>query len=122
MGSNRYLFKATVTIRQGRQATTSAETDLVQFSEQCIEARLTPLSLSCSHKLSYYYPDEEAEMNGVDYVELILHIERECKRFRSVVDYAQIVRALCDLADGVGEMHVFCILEEPRLISPCLDD
>ena len=122
MDTNRYLFKATVTIRQGRQATTRSETDLVQFSEQCIEAHLTPLALSCSHNLSYYYPDEDAEMNGVDHVELNLRIERECKRFRSVVDYSQIVRALCDLFDGVGGMHISCILEEPRIISPCLDD
>lgn len=122
MGSNRYLFRATVTIRQERQATTRTETDLVQFSEQCIEAHLTPLALSCDHRLSYYYPDEKAEMNGIHYVELNLHIEHECKRFRSVVDYSQIVRALCDLVDGIDEMHVFCILEEPRIIHPCLDD
>lgn len=55
-------------------------------------------------------------MRGVDYVELILQIQRDCKRFRSVEALGRLVRALSDLLDGAAETEVLCQIEEPESV------
>ena len=113
-----YRFKAIITVRQGRVATEKSEEALRSYAEGLLLSVTNPLHISCKQSFSYYHPDEEAEMRGIDYVELRLHLWRDCKRFRSVVSLSQLVRALSDLYDGTADTQVLCQIEEPD-ISPC---
>ena len=109
-----YRFKATITIRQGRAASKKSEESLRCYADVQLLSVLNPLRISCKQSFSYYHPDEEAEVRGIDYVELILHLQRDCKRFRSVVSLSQLVRALSDLFDGTAGTQVRCLIEEPE--------
>ncbi|MBR4276548.1 MAG: hypothetical protein IKQ32_06240 [Prevotella sp.] len=113
-----YRFKAIITVRQGRIASEKSEEALRSYAEHLLLSVLNPLRISCKQSFAYYHPDEEAEMRGIDYVELNLHIWRDCKRFRSVVSLSQLVRALSDIFDGTADTQVLCQIEEP-VVSSC---
>lgn len=114
----KYLFKATITVRQQRVASEKSEQALQEFSEQDFLPVLNPLLISSKQSFSYYHPDEEAEMKAIDYVELHISLQRPCKRFRSVVALSQLVLALSNLLDGTAGTEVQCSLDDPLLLSP----
>ena len=118
MNTTKYLFKATVTVRQERVASEKSEQALRNFAEQNFLQVLNPLLISSKQSFSYYHPDEEAEMKAIDYVELHISLQRPCKRFRSVVALSQLVLALSNLLDGTAGTEVQCSLDDPLLISP----
>lgn len=114
----KYLFKATITVRQQRVASEKSEQALQEFAEQDFLPVLNPLLISSKQSFSYYHPDEEAEMKAIDYVELHISLQRPCKRFRSVVALSQLVLALSNLLDGTAGTEVQCSLDDPLLLSP----
>ena len=114
---NMYRFKAIITVRQGRVASEKSEEALRNYAERLLLSVSNPLHISCKQSFAYYHTDEEAEMRGIDYVELHLHLWRDCKRFRSVVSLSQLIRALSDLYDGTADTQVLCQIEEPDVSS-----
>lgn len=120
MNTAKYLFKATVTVRQQRVASQKSEQALQEFAEQNFLSVLNPLLISSKQSFSYYHPDEEAEMKAIDYVELHISLQRPCKRFRSVVALSQLVLDLSNLFDGTAGTEVQCSLDDPLLLP--LDD
>lgn len=124
MNTAKYLFKATVTVRQQRVTSQKSEQALQEFAEQNFLSVLNPLLISSlissKQSFSYYHPDEEAEMKAIDYVELHISLQRPCKRFRSVVALSQLVLALSNLFDGTAGTEVQCSLDDPLLLP--LDD
>jgi|GEM_PF-3595550 hypothetical protein len=116
MNTAKYLFKATVTVRQQRVASQKSEQALQEFAEQNFLSVLNPLLISSKQSFSYYHPDEEAEMKAIDYVELHISLQRPCKRFRSVVALSQLVLALSNLFDGTAGTEVQCSLDDPLLL------
>ena len=120
MNTAKYLFKATVTVRQQRVASQKSEQALQEFAEQNFLSVLNPLLISSKQSFSYYHPDEEAEIKAIDYVELHISLQRPCKRFRSVVALSQLVLALSNLFDGTAGTEVQCSLDDPLLLP--LDD
>lgn len=55
-------------------------------------------------------------MRDIDFVELHLQLQRDCKRFRSVVSLAQLIHALSDLFDDTADTQILCSIHEPEVV------
>ncbi len=110
-----YLLKAIITIDLGRPESPRTN-QLLQDLQNDILGPLVPLHFGHKNKNSYYHPDDEAEMNNVNYVTREIFLTRECHKFRSLVYLSQLVQSVAGLFDGVNGAHCNCIILEPECL------
>lgn len=112
---DKYIFKALITIHLESFSTKKNEQILQSFFEGHFLPCLKHLQIQYKQEFSYYYPDEEAEIKGLENVKLNIYLKRECKRYRSVFALSQLILALRDLFDRAGDIQIQCFLGDPFL-------
>ena len=91
--------------------------NLLQDYIQLVSDTTAALGFSVKTSFYFYHPDEESEMNDIDYIAMRIDIKRTCKRLRSVACLSQIALALAAMNNGLNGLSWQCLIHEPKILD-----
>ncbi len=90
------MYRLSMTVKV-RQLLASERESLLESRTDEVCDILRSFGCSPTPRRFYFHPDEEAEVRGIEFPGVEIHILRDCKRPQSVVHLSQIVFSLCAL-------------------------
>ena len=105
----------TFTVDSKRPDTTDCR-NILQGYTQMACSTMEALGFSGKGSFCFYHPDEESEMNDIDYLAMRIDMKRTCKRLRSVACLSQIALALAAMSDGLNGLSWQCLIHEPKIL------
>lgn len=110
-----YIMRVSVTIDPRLTADDKTSVYLDKLAKEFLQP-LLPLGIECRDNTSYYCPDSEYELQGIDFQVKILLLSGAYRKVRSVACVIQIIQSLTALFDGADNISYHCVVEEVQYL------